>query len=104
MDNNQTLEQIIKALVKMAETDTDKYFDIMQAIALIFPYRLQEQLIQLVNGPVWDGDVISKNHREELFAMGLAVRVCHKGEQGYTAAKYPAYTLLKRLPIIEQSK
>lgn len=47
--------------------------------------------------PVWDGDHISKSGRDELIHAGLAVRVCHQGEQGYTSVTYPAYSIYKRV-------
>lgn len=51
--------------------------------------KLLEQLSQLViNGPVWDGDVISKTDRNYLFDLKLAVKVMLIGEMGYTAATY----------------
>lgn len=54
----------------------------------------RDQLRQLLfTGPVWDGDVLSKSARGDLFPLGLAVRCCVKGEQGYTAASYRAYTI-----------
>ena len=54
----------------------------------------REVLHQLLfKGPVWDGDVCSKASRTDLFEWGLAVRCCFKGEQGYTAASYRAYTV-----------
>lgn len=89
--------EIIRELADQAHTAEDSYFDICKAIALIFPKQFVEQLEQLVNGPVWDGDVISKADRGVLFDMGLAIRVCHKGEQGYTGANYTAFTILKEL-------
>lgn len=53
-------------------------------------------LRQLVNeGPVFDGDILSKSARDDLIDYGLAVRCCVKGEQGYAAATYPAFPLLK---------
>ena len=56
----------------------------------------REVLRQLLfNGPVWDGDICSKAARGDLFDWGLAVRCCFKGEQGYTAASYRAYTVYK---------
>jgi len=70
---------------------------VIKSIALIFPKNLIEQLSQLVNGPVWDGNVINKNDRGTLFQMGLAVRVCCKGGQGYTGATYSAYSIYKEL-------
>ena len=53
-------------------------------------------LNQLVNGPVWDGDIISKTDRDELIELKLAVRVCCKGEEGYTGATYTGYTINKK--------
>ena len=53
----------------------------------------REQLLQLLKGPVWDGDVISKNSRDRLLQLGLAVRCCVNCQQGYTAASYTAYTI-----------
>lgn len=46
-------------------------------------------------GPVADGDIASKAARGDLFTWGLAVRCCFKGEQGYTAASYLAFTIWK---------
>lgn len=51
--------------------------------------KLLDQLSQLVvNGPVWDGDVISKSGRDSLLELKLAVKVMLIGEMGYTAATY----------------
>lgn len=85
-----TTDEIIKELVLRANTDCNIYFEYCEAIALILPKRLREQLTQLVNGPVWDGDIISKSNRADLFDLGLAIRVCCKGQQGYTGAPYIA--------------
>lgn len=46
----------------------------------------------LFQGPVWDGNIVSKSARGDLFEYGLAVRCCFLGEQGYTAATYAAYS------------
>lgn len=97
MANSTTLERAIRVLVAEAESDSDGYFEAVRAIASIFPPRLKAQLQQLVRGPVWDGDVINKGQRAELFEMGIAIRVCHKGEQGYTGSKYIGYSILKAM-------
>lgn len=48
-----------------------------------------EQLGQLLEqGPTWDGDVVSKSHRDFLLKVGLACRVAYRGEQGHTACTY----------------
>ena len=98
---NEKRIQVVKALVDLAESDQDGYFEVVHAIALVFPKNLVEQLRQLVNGPVWDGDVMSKSQRGELFDMGIAIRVCHKGEQGHTGAKYIGYSILKKLSEVQ---
>lgn len=90
-------DELTKALIAEAEHEVDGYFDYVNVIARRLPARLHEQLRQLVDGPVYDGDVISKADRGELFALGLAVRVCCDGEQGYTGATYTAYSVIKRL-------
>jgi len=88
--------ETIKLLVEIAEFNDDDYFEICKAIAIILPCNLKEQLKQLIANPVWDGDVISKTARDALLDLNLAVKVCAKGEQGYTAAKPIAYTILKK--------
>jgi hypothetical protein len=97
MDSTKENERLAlaKALIKFANSTDEGYFEAVDLIARIFPKRLEESLTQLVNGPVYDGDVISKSMRDELFDLGLALRVCHKGEQGYTGATYTAFSVLK---------
>lgn len=58
----------------------------------------RECLIQLVErGPVWDGDICSKQARGELFDMGLADRAIVKGQQGYSAANYLGFETYQAL-------
>lgn len=59
----------------------------------------RESLEQLLFAatPVWDGDHISKVARDGCIFAGLAVRVCHQGQQGYTSATYPAYSVYSRV-------
>lgn len=94
----------VRQLIELEKTESDLYFEIVEAVALIFPRCLKEQLQQLVNGPIWDGDIISKNHRGILFEMGLAMRVCCKGEQGYTGARYIAFSILKKMKEHQRAK
>lgn len=57
--------------------------------------RLHEALYQLhKNGPVWDGDVISKADRTELLRIGACAKVVMKGEQGFNACTYFGSELL----------
>lgn len=97
-----TIVNIIKELILISDRSEEQYFDIVHAISLLFPKRLIEQLTQLVNGPVYDGDIISKSGRDELFDMGLAVRVCSKGGQGYTGSKYIGCSILRGLEKIRK--
>lgn len=47
----------------------------------------KDTLIALVEqGPLWDGDVPSKQGRDSLVRRGLAVKVVVKGEDGWQAA------------------
>ena len=90
-----TNKEFLKELIARGQGADDGYFHYAHLAACLLDKRLHGQLRQLVNGPVWDGDVISKSDRGELFELGLAIRVCHKGEQGYTGATYFAYSVLK---------
>lgn len=58
----------------------------------------KDTLIALVErGPLWDGDVPSKQGRDSLVRRGLAAKVIVNGEDGWQAATYAgrdAYTAL----------
>lgn len=61
----------------------------------------REVLGQLVkSGPVWDGHIASKVHRDELMSMGLAGRACVKGAQGFTAANYIGWNVHHALEVL----
>ena len=98
-DETKTFE-CVKELIGLV--DSDNYFEVAQAISLILPHSVRDQLRQLVHGPIWDGDVISKARRDMLLTLGLAVRVCLKGEQGYTGATYLAYSVVNNWPSASQ--
>jgi len=100
MKENEFTKEIISVGVK-AEAG---YFEYAYIVARRLPKNLHEQLGQLLNGPVYDGDVISKSLRDDLFFFGLAIRVCHKGEQGYTGATYFAYSVMKKIKEIKSGK
>ena len=96
--------KLTKEIISAGQCADDGYFDYVAVVARRMPKRLHEQLQQLVNGPVWDGDVISKSARSELFELGLAVRVCVKGGQGFTGATYFAYSVMKIINAIRTGK
>lgn len=99
-----TDKEFLKELIKRGQSAEEGYFQYVHLVACLLDKRLHEQLEQLVNGPVWDGDVISKSLRDELFDLGLAIRVCCKGEQGYTGAKYFGGSVVKRIKEIKTGK
>lgn len=88
-------KDFLKALIAKGSRANEGYFQYAHIAATLLDKRLHEQLHQLINGPIYDGNVLSKALREELFELGLAIRVCHKGEQGYTGATYFAYSVMK---------
>jgi len=66
-------------------------------LAVILTSSQREVLKQILHTPTWDGDIVSKCARDDLIDMGLATRCCYRGEQGYTAATYLAYTVAHAL-------
>jgi len=88
--------QVESALAAMKESD-EKYFSyapiVWDGLTTVQRDVLKQLLFQ---GPVYDGHIISKSDRNYLMSVGLAVRVCYLGEQGYTAATYPAFTVFER--------
>jgi len=87
--------QVKKAMSEMI-ADDDKYFALAPIVWDGLSYAEREVLNQLLHqGPVADGNVISKCDRDNLIEYGLAARCCYKGEQGYTAATYEAFSVFK---------
>jgi hypothetical protein len=87
--------QFLAEVIARGQRASDGYFQYAHIAACLLPKHLHESLRQLINGPVWDGNVVSKSCRDELLGLGLALRVCHKGEQGHTGATYFAYSVMK---------
>jgi len=89
-------DQLQAALKHMHPID-DRY---TAAAALVWDALCEgqrEQLKQLLfQGPVWDGNVVSKVYCWDLVKLGLATRVCFLGKQGYVAATPQAFTVWKR--------
>ena len=97
-------DELTQSLIEAAQTEDDGYFQYAYIVARRLPKHLHEQLNQLVNGPVWDGDIICKSYRDRLFWFGLAVRVCCKGEQGFTGANYFAFSVNEAINQIKAGK
>lgn len=90
-----TDKEFLKELISRGAKADESYFQYAHIVACLLDKRLHDQLTQLINGPVWDGDIICKSFREELFDLGLAIRVCCKGNEGYTGATYFAFSVMK---------
>lgn len=83
-----------------ARPDLDGKDELIELVHMIdFAHRhryLHEQLYQLhEKGPVWDGDVVCKNHRDLLSTIGACAKVSMKGEQGFNACTYFGTHLLR---------
>jgi hypothetical protein len=88
-------DQVADALACMQNDDL--YFTYGAIVWDALNSTQREVLKQLLfQGPVWDGNVPSKQARDALITYGLATRCCFMGEQGYTAATYIAYSVFKQ--------
>ena len=78
------IEQAIDVLHR-AEFNSAERAVALYTIKMTIPTVDRDALWQLMfQGPVYDGDVISKAARNRLLDWKLATRCCYKGEQGYT--------------------
>lgn len=100
MKDNEFLMEVIRR----GNNAEKAYFEHAHIVACYLNKNLHEQLFQLINGPVYDGDIISKSDRGKLFDLGLAVRTCVNGSQGYTGATYFAFTVNRRIQEIKEGK
>ena len=93
-------EDVIKqAIATMDNEDTTpELFDLAAWSFYVALNSAQREVLKqlLFLGPIWDGDICSKAARDTLFKLGLVVRCCFKGEQGFTAATYRAYSIHTR--------
>lgn len=95
-DKAEVIRAAARTMQKAKDSLSDEYVAAEYALRHALCPNPLAQLHQLVEqGPVWDGNVISKSDRDELLTLGLASRVCVKGEQGYTAANYRGWGVLK---------
>lgn len=83
--------------VAVDRMDTDEGYFAYASIAWDALSSAQREVMNqlLHQGPVADGNIISKSARGDLIEAGLAVRCCYLGEQGFTAASYKAFTVFK---------
>lgn len=70
--------------------------------SLMTPAQLEELAHLVKNGPVHDGDVISKDARGDLLTLRLASRALVKGQEGYTVANYVGAGVLRMVDEIDE--
>jgi hypothetical protein len=77
--------------------DASERDELLQMIDFAKTYkRGHEALYQLhSHGPVWDGDLISKNDRDVLLGIGACAKVVVKGAEGFNACTYFGHRLLR---------
>lgn len=85
-----------KEIRSIIEDDTIIHQNKIQCIHDKLSGKYNEQLFQLAQRPIYDGDVISKTNRDFLIKAGLAVKVCNECKQDYTSATSIAYSILKK--------
>lgn len=99
ISDNAQLREIKETLIILNNVNQcDENWDIaIEDFAMyVLKNKLFNQLSQLViQGPVDDGDVISKHNRDILIEAGLAARVTHKGQFGFTSATYRGGFVMK---------
>ena len=92
--NKELIKQCLNMVVGQDQC-SDSYDVATFALNKAMSSGHREVLDQLVShGPTWDGDIISKCHRDDLLEWGLASRACVKGEQGFTVANYRGANVL----------
>lgn len=95
-NRNEVLNAAFETMKRHPDQLSEEYIAASFALHHSLSGGQREQLKQLVErGPVWDGDVVSKSARDDLIGLGLATRVCVKGEQGFTAANYRGWDVLR---------
>ena len=95
MSDSISHDQISAAIARMQ--DDDGYFSYGSVVWDALDSAHREVLKQLLfQGPVYDGNIVSKAARNDLMRYGLATRCCFMGEQGYTAATYLAFSVFKQ--------
>lgn len=93
-----TTTSIIRDAIAALYSDAPDAEQNVQIIWKLLEPVEQEVLRQLLfQGPVWEGNIISKRARDNLISYELACRCCFMGEQGYTAATYPALAVWRRV-------
>ncbi len=86
----KTESQLTLAVRRLMLSSGEKAREFADEVYRVMPHYLREELSNIVvNGPVWDGDVVSKKGRDELLSLGLIFKTVGKdGSEGYQAANW----------------
>jgi hypothetical protein len=96
MPKNLSIGEYAERYIVGADQCGEHYEEHCRTLWFMWRPGFREALKQLVTqGPVWDGDVVSKTYRDGLLEMNLASRACVKGEQGFTVANYRGWDVYK---------
>lgn len=94
------------ALICDFENETkEELIDYLRAIetALSLSSGAYEVLRQLnTQGPVWDGDLISKSGRTQCLHIGAAAKIICNGDDGYQACTYYGRQLIRIREALEK--
>jgi hypothetical protein len=91
-----TVTPIMLKILEITDASDSRYNVCCRVIWEAMTQNEQACLKQLVEtGPVWDGNIVSKEGRGHLFDYGLATRIIVKNEQGYSGANYRGWNVYK---------
>jgi len=83
-----------------SEAGSKEYLEAASEVSRLLPKGPKEALTQIVEqGPVYDGDLVSKQARDTLASCGLVLRVAAKGSDGWNAANQLGYSVYKQSPV-----
>ncbi len=88
MIRDQLLRIVIDALHH--EKHKDDEYDLFLRLAWDLLSKGEQATLRAIvlEGPTWDGDVLSKSCRDTLLDLELIFKVINKNESGYQAAGY----------------
>ena len=92
---------LINLRLKADIFDRERY---EKAISLVLPDSYMEQLSQLCNKPVFDGDTISPSQKSTLVNLGLAFNVSYNFKEGYTSASLLGLKIYKLKKAIDNEQ
>lgn len=89
------IQEIAIRHIKEHEQGSSEWDLAVYALSTTLNNTHKECLEQMAITPTYDGDIISKRHRDDLIAMKLANKVMFNNEFGYTSTNYTGGFILK---------